>query len=277
MSTCGSPGTFAPWFFQWNTVGKNPGNGSFANPKYSVISSPYSGLTNVNILRENQCYFPNSLGGIDKKQCADTQELTWFGYTTFTKPWNYPYKGTAMFSSGTAGCLALHGNSNPLSHACGKNSGFPHRYSIRGLYQSANGQLLKSGTGLKGVSGLGVYGHAEVNFPIAPHQSGGDIAEFTLELNGTTQALFTIGFAAGTTKIEVKGTNLNPSAPIITNTNLQMISSQSLPIGAKSEVFIKITSIGVSIKVNSTTVFTTTNIPFHLNSKFTSTFSSPPM
>lgn len=160
MVDCNSTGTVVPWFFQWNTAGKDPGTGSFANPTYTTISAHFSKIVNVNDLPSNECYYPNRHGGIFTATCSDTQNMTWFGHATTDRPTNI-----LVPTNTTTPCTLLYMNESALSHAC---QTMPGGVSIRGLSNSANGRLLASGSGLTAVTGLRLMNKVIVSFSILP-------------------------------------------------------------------------------------------------------------
>ena len=123
MTDCAALGTTIPWFFQWNTTNKNPGNSSFANPSYSVISSPYSNFSDSAVLGSNGCYYSNSNGGINVKKCRDTQEMTWFAYMTETKPTDI-----VVPTADSQPCTLLYNNQRNTGYSCGT---IPGGYIIR--------------------------------------------------------------------------------------------------------------------------------------------------
>ena len=123
MTDCASFGTTIPWFFQWNTTGKNPGSGDFSKPAYSVISSPFSNFTNSKNLASNGCYYSNSNGGINIKPCQDTQEMTWFAYMTEINPTDIVAPTAA-----SRPCTRLYKNQKNDEYACNT---FPGGYTIR--------------------------------------------------------------------------------------------------------------------------------------------------
>ena len=252
MSPCGSQGTFVPWFFQWNTTGKNPGSGSFANPNYSVISAPWSDVNDINNLGSNRCYKPNFLGGISTEKCADAQWLTWFGYATPTPP-------LAQIAVPSVSC-SLSSNQNSARHTC---QSIAEGYLIKGLYNSANGRLLSAGSKGKAVSGLSfaANGSIQISFSITPHGgSGGNIAEFYLDSHGSTPIL-SIGLASN---------RLDIFTPF--NSLMQQMTSPYLTVGKTTKVTIEIKSERLYVLFDDSAH--TVNAPF-IPSKLS--FSSPPM
>ena len=264
MADCGSTGTTIPWLFQWNTTDKNPGTGLFASPKYSVISAPYSGVQNINDLSANECYFPNAQGGIDTDVCSDSQQMAWFGYATTKVPSNIP-KASATETP----CTLLRKNLNPTSHACESIAG---GYSIRGLFNSANGRLLSSGSGLKTVNAIALRIPFNMTFKIIPHSKpigSRGIAEFyeasdkpSLGGQSPLYSVLSIGLSTTNTKLEIETGGSDPST-----------SSASLPLGIVTQVTISFTRQSILVYFNNTQVM---RLP---EERFPSSlsFASPPM
>ena len=123
MTDCASFGAMIPWFFKWDTNGKNPGTGHFANPDYAVIASPFANFTNKGNLEANGCYYSNSDGGINIKTCQDNQEMTWFAYLTENEPTDR-VKPTADSEP----CTRLYNNQNNDQYGCSLIVG---GYSVR--------------------------------------------------------------------------------------------------------------------------------------------------
>lgn len=269
MSECGSQGTFVPWLFQWNTVDKNPGIGLFANPKYSVISAPYSGIRNLSNLESNDCYYPNNQGGIDTDECSDSQKMTWFGYATTNVPTNIP-----QLTATTTPCNMLYKNLNSSSHAC---QSIPGGYSIRGLYNQTTGRLLGSGKGFASVNALSIQRNMNLNwsFTIIPHSKPHkqvNIAEFCV--NSYCDPFFTLGLSATSTNLEIKTTKeTKVGQPRL---NVTYTTTISLPLGVSTKVTLQILKPQLEIYYNDTLKATTINRVgvFYYSSQ---SFSSPPM
>lgn len=277
MVPCGSPGTSVPWFFQWNTTNKNTGfSWPFASPKYSAISSPFSEFKFPNVLKKNNCYFDNSRGGILTKQCDNTQEFAFFGYSTTIAPSNIP-KATAS----EIPCRSLYGNTSPLSHTCVPMFG---GFKIKNLYSSSNGTLLPSGTGVKAVNGLVVRSSYFLitlsikPFSQSPSTVSTNIAEVILkDKDGNNpMASILIGFAPSSTKIQIKVTNLNSASPFINNPSA-MISSTSVPLNAFTQVVLRVDSRLVTATYLGKSGLLDNTRTMKFAALMAASFSSPPM
>lgn len=231
MADCGSNGTQIPWFFQWNTDGKNSGsflNASFADPKYTVISSPYSGVRNVSDLSSNDCYFPNTDGGIDTAQCSNTQQMAWFGYATTVRP-QIRDEFLGRIHSQSAPCNALKGNKNLETYACELIS---HGYSIRppsdGKGRIAHGQKLVE---VSGIIAPDKY-PPSISFSIIPNQPAtasetAGIAKLSGTIpKGQSQVVFLLGLAPGSTKLEFFNSVYS----------LNITTTKSLPLNKETKV-----------------------------------------
>ena len=277
MRECGSNGTLVPWFYQWKSAGKNPGYYSFASPKYLAISSPFSWLRDVNNITANSCYYSNlaNAGILAPKTCADTQELTWFGYATPNVPANIP-KTTVWETP----CRLLETNTNPLLQTCVRQLG---GFDIKPL-SGTDGRLLTSGTGVKAANGLAVMRsgyYFKLTFSIRAFKASGKIAEVILNDSdsGTRLARIEIDLATGTAKIQIKITNLNPSSPFIMNPSIPMISSQNLMLGRLQPFAIEIRFDSASVRIKQDgQIVSQAAVALGLGKKqLQASFSSPPM
>ena len=79
-----------PWGFAWsNTTVRNPGSGSFANPKYTNVVARRFDVRDISDFPDNDCtYYSKSRTSIWTTDCKDVQGQTWFGYATTTAPLN---------------------------------------------------------------------------------------------------------------------------------------------------------------------------------------------
>lgn len=246
MAECGGNGTRVPWFFQWNTYGKNPGDDSFSDPKYAAISSPYSGMKNISELSSNECYFPNKDGGIDTAQCSDSQNMTWFGYAT---P-NAPKKKSLIFDLATI-CNKMSMNQDLESYACQYIGG---AYTIRAPADS-NGRLGRN----KRVKSIGIrhrkFTNMTLSFSILPYEISTQktgIAELGIEKEagisyGSLETkFFLLSFAANSTKLEF-------SVPIFKAT-FTTLPSLPLKESTKVKIIQKVTRTAVKKGSRTTTL-----------------------